>query len=206
LPASNKKETYNNLHIYPPAGAVTKTVYKGIGDKASVQLVFDGDYEYNDANNIQVDALEEILQIKLTERLREKEGGTYSPGVRASYKKIPNGRYTFTIFFDCAPANVDKLIADAMDEIDKIKQNGALPVDIEKFAAQEARSTQVQLKENIFWAGYLGAASQNGTDPDAILHHVSDLANVTVQSTKDAAGKYLSGSNLIKLILLPEKK
>jgi len=206
LPAGNKKETYNNLHIYPPAGQITKTVNKGIGDKARVQLVFDGDYDYNDANNIQVDALEEILQIKLTERLREKDGGTYSPGVRASYKKIPNGRYSFTIFFDCGPANVDKLIADTQDEIDKIKQNGALPVDIEKFAAQEARSTQVQLKENIFWAGYLGAASQNQTDPDAIIHHVSDLGNVTVQSTKDAANKYLSGTNLIKFILLPEKK
>jgi zinc protease len=206
LPSTNKKETYNNLHIYPPAGQITKTVKKGIGDKARVQLVFNGDYDYNDANNIQVDALEEILQIKLTERLREKDGGTYSPGVRASYKKIPNGRYSFTIFFDCAPANVDKLIADTQDEIDKLKQNGALPVDIEKFAAQEARSTQVQLKENIFWAGYLGAASQNQTDPDEIIHHVSDLSNVTVQSTKEAANKYLSGANLIKFILLPEVK
>jgi zinc protease len=206
LPSTNKKETYNNLNIYPPAGQITKTVYKGIGDKATVELVFDGPYEYNDANNIQVDALEEILQIKLTERLREKDGGTYSPGVRASYKKIPNGRYSFTIFFDCTPANVDKLIADALDEIDKIKQNGALQLDIDKFTAQEARSTQVQLKENIFWAGYLGAASQNQGDPDAILHHVSDLGNVTIQSTKDAANKYLNGNNFIKMILLPEKK
>jgi zinc protease len=206
LPSTNKKESFNNLHIYPPAGQITKTVYKGIGDKASVQLVFDGPYEYTDANNVQLDALEEILQIKLTERLREKESGTYSPGVRASYKKTPNGRYTFSIFFDCSPVNVDKLIADAQEEIDKIKQNGALPTDIEKFGAQEARSTQVQLKENVFWAGYLASASQNQTDTDAILHHVSDLGAVTVQSTKDAANKYLNSSNFIKLVLLPEKK
>ena len=206
LPSTNRKETFNNLNIHPPAGQITKTVYKGIGDKASVELVFSGDYVYNDANNIQMDALEEILQIKLTERLREQESGVYSPGVRASYKKIPGGRYSFTVFFGCAPANVDKLISATMEEIDKIKQNGALALDIEKFAAQDARSTQVQLKENIFWDGYLGAASQNQEDPDAILHHVSNLSEVTVQSTKDAANKYLSGNNLIKLILLPEKK
>lgn len=206
LPSSNKKENYNNLHIVPPTGQITKTVYKGIGDKARVQLVFNGEYEYNDANNIQVDAIESILQIKLDERLREKEGGVYSPAVRASYKKIPNGRYTFTIDFDCSPANVDKLAAATFDEIDKLKQNGAVQLDIDKFAAQEARSTQVQLKENIFWAGYLGSAAQNQTDPDAILHHVSDLSNVTIQSTKDAAVKYLNNNNLIKFILLPEKK
>jgi zinc protease len=206
LPSNNGKETFKNLAIHAPAGQITKTVYKGIGDKSSVQLVFSGSYDYNDANNNQIDALEEILQIKLTERLREKESGVYSPGVRASYKKVPEGRYSFTVYFACAPENVDKLIAATMEEIDKIKQNGAVPVDIEKFAAQEARSTQVKLKENIFWAGYLGAASQNQENPDMILQHVSNLSGVTVQSTKDAANKYLSGNNLIKLILMPEKK
>ncbi len=206
LPSTNSKQTFKNLDIHPPAGQVTKKVYRGIGDKSSVQLVFSGSYDYNEANNVQMDALESILQIKLDQRLREKEGEVYSPGVKANYKKIPAGAYTFTIYFECAPANVDKLISATMEEIDKIKQNGALPVDIEKSNVQEARSTQVQLKQNIFWAGYLGSASQNQDDPDAILHHVGDLANVTVQSTKDAANKYLSGNNLIKLILLPEKK
>jgi len=206
LPSANRKETYKNLNIHPPAGQITKTVYKGIGDKSIVQLVFNGEYDYNEANNIQVDALEGILQIKLDERLREKDGKVYSPGVKASYKKVPNGAYTFTIYFECAPANVDNLVNATMEEIDKIKQNGATAQDIEKFAITEARSTQVQLKENIFWAGYLGSASQNGQDPDAILKHVGDLAGVTVQSTKDAANKYLGGTNLIKFILLPEKK
>ncbi len=192
--------------MHPPAGQITKTVYKGIGDKSSVRLVFSGSYDYNEDNNLELDALESILQIKLDERLREKEGQVYSPGVKADYKKIPGGTYSFTIYFECAPANVDKLIAATMEEIDKIKQNGALPADVEKFAIQEARSTQVQLKQNIFWAGFLGSTSQNQEDPDAILQHVSKLSNVTVQNTKDAANKYLGGNNLIKFILLPEKK
>ena len=206
LPSTNSKETYKDLNIKIPAGQITKTVYKGIGDKSVVELVYSGDYDYNDTNNIQVDALEAILQIKITERLRQQEGGTYSPGVRASYKKLPAARYSFTISFECAPANVDKLVAAAAEEVDKIKQNGALATDIEKFAIQEARSTQVQLKENVFWAGFIGAAAQNQENPDNILNHVSNLGNVTVQSTKDAANKYLSGTNLIKFILLPEKK
>jgi zinc protease len=206
LPSTNSKTTYKDLAINPPAGQITKTVYKGIGDKSTVELVFDGPFDYNENNNLQMDALEAILQIKLNERLREKDGKVYSPGVKADYKKIPEGRYTLSVYFDCAPANVDTLIANTMDEINKIKQNGATPVDIQKFAITEARSTQVQLKQNIFWAGYLGSVSQNDQDPDAILRHVGDLDKVTVQSTKDAANKYLSGANLIKFILLPEKK
>lgn len=206
LPSTNSKETYKNMNIEPPAGLIAKTVNKGVGDKSTVQLVFSGDYDYTEANNIQVDALEEVLNIKLIERLREQESGVYAPGVRASYHKIPGGRYTFTISFGCAPENVDKLINATMEEIAKIKQNGALPADIQKFVAEEARSTQQQLKQNVFWAGYLASTSQNGENPDQILGHVSSLEQITPQSTKDAANKYLSGKNLIKLILMPEKK
>lgn len=206
LPSTNSKETYKNLKIQPPPGEITKIVNKGVAEKSSVQLVFSGDYDYNDANNIQMDALEEVLNIKLIERLREQESGVYAPGVRASYHKVPGGRYSITVYFGCAPENVDKLIAATLEEIGKIKQNGAQSTDIQKFVAEEARTTREQMKENIFWAGYLGASSQNGENPDQILQHVGNLEQVTVQSTKDAANKYLSGKNFIKLILMPEKK
>jgi zinc protease len=206
LPADNHKETYKNLGIHPQAGQITKTVYKGIGDKSAVQLVFSGPYDYNEANNIQLDALEEILNIRLLDRLREKESGAYSPDAGLSYIKIPEGRYKATISFSCAPANVDKLVADVMDEVNKLKQNGADPKDIEKFVAGNARSIQLQLRQNIFWVGFLASSDQNQENPDRILQHIQNLNNVTVQSTKDAANKYLSGTNLIKLILMPEKK
>jgi len=206
LPSAKGDETYKNLGIHIPAGQMTKEVHKGIGDKSSVQLVFSGEYDFNPDNNLQVDALNEILNIKLIERLREKEAGVYAPGVRANFVKIPNQRYSIIVYFGCAPANVEKLINATMDEINKIKQNGPEAVDIQKFIAEETRSTEVQLKENTFWAAHLTASSQNGEDPDAVLHHIKDLNKVTVQSVKDAANKYLSGNNLIKLILLPEKQ
>lgn len=206
LPSGKGDETYKNLGIHIPAGQLTKDVHKGIGDKSSVQLVFSGDYDFNPENNLQVDALNEILNIKLIERLREKEGGVYAPGVRANMVKIPNQRYSIIVYFGCAPANVEKLINATMEEINKIKQNGPEAVDIQKFVAEESRSTEVQLKENTFWAAHLAASTQNGEDPDAVLHHIKDLNKVTVQSVKEAANKYLSGNNLIKLILLPEKQ
>jgi len=206
LPSTNRNETYKNLGIHAPAGQITKNVYKGIGDKSSVQMVFSGDYEYNEDNDLQIEALKEILSIKLIERLREKESGVYAPGVRYSVSKIPAQRYNITVLFGCAPANVDKLIAATIEEINKIKQNGPEAVDVQKFAAQDTRSIEVYLKENSFWESHLVSSSQEGEDPDAPLNSIKNLNKVTVQTVKDAANKYLSGDNLIKLILLPEKK
>jgi zinc protease len=206
LPSSHHNETYKDLGIHPPSGQITKTIYKGIGNKSIVQLVFSGSYDYNEINNLQLDALEGILDIKLIERLRDKESGVYTPSINTTYVKFPEGRYKFIVSFGCDPVNVDKLINATVDEIGKIKQNGAELIDIQKYTAQESRSTQVQLGENVFWAGYLSSASQNQEDPDQILQHIQNLSQVTIQSTKDAANKYLRGDNLIKLILLPEKK
>jgi len=204
LPSTQSGETYRNLHITPPTGQITKTVYKGIGDKATVQLAYTGEYTYNEANNVQVDALGAILQFRMLDRLRQKESGVYSPGVSASYSKLPNGRYSITVYFGCAPANVDKLIAAAIDEINKIKQNGPEATDIQKFVAEQKRSIEVNMRENRFWQSYLSRTTQYGTDPNAVLNMTKDLDQVTVQTVKDAANKYL-GDNLIKLILVPEK-
>ncbi|HEK20943.1 M16 family metallopeptidase [Mucilaginibacter sp.] len=206
LPVTNKKESFNNLKLYPAAGQINKTVYKGMDDKAVVQLIFSGNYTYNNANNMQLDALEEVLNIKLIERLREQESGIYSPGIKINYNKNPEARYTATINFTCASANVDKLIAATLDEINKIKQSGAQQTDIDKFKAEEARSTQVQLKQNVAWLGILSSAAQNNEDPEQILSHVKDLDNVTIQSVKETANKYLNTANLAKVILMPEKK
>ncbi len=206
LPSSGGAETYKDLGIHPPTGAITKDVYRGIADKSSVQLVFSGDYDYNDNNNLQLDALDEVLSIKLIERLREKEGETYSPGVRVSHTKLPSGRYSITVYFGCAPANVDKLIAATMEEINKIKQNGPEATDVQKFQAETTRAIEVNLKENSFWESHLTSSNQNQENPDDALNWIPDLNKATVQTVKDAANKYLNESNFIKLILLPEKK
>jgi zinc protease len=206
LPSVKRVESAKDLGIKSPAGLLTKTVYKGTEPKSTVRLVFSGDYTYNEANNNILDALGEVLQIKLIERLREDEGGVYSPGAFFNYSKYPTGRYSFTIAFGCGPENVDKLIAASLDEIAKIRKNGAQALDIEKFIAEERRSTEVQLKENSFWLSYLVNQYQNNEDHKLILNHLDALKAISPEVLKAAANTYLSESNVIQLVLQPEKK
>ena len=206
LPSADRNESPKDLGITPPSGKISKTVYKGQEEKASVRLFFTGAYEYDRETNIQMDALAEILQIKLIERLREDEGGVYSPGAGVSYSKYPTGRYSFYIAFGCSPENVEKLIASSIDEINKIRENGAQPVDIQKFIAEETRTTEIQLKENGFWLGYLTGQYQNKENPLSVLTYIEALKKITPETVKATANRFLSGKNLIKAVLLPEKK
>jgi len=206
LPATNRKESAVNLGIRMPVGIVNKTVYKGQEPKATVRLTFGGDYTYTENNNNQLDGLAEVLNIKLLERLREDEGGVYGVNASSSYQKFPTNRYSLTVSFGCAPENVEKLIASTLDEIKKVKTNGGAAVDIQKFVAEETRSTETNLKSNQFWLGTLVNAAQNEEDPKAVLKYVESLKKVTPESLKEAANTYLNGKNYIRLVLMPEKK
>jgi zinc protease len=206
LPASNRKEKAVDLGIKIPAGVVSKAVYMGQEPKATVRLVFSGDFVYNRDNNNQIDALAEVLNIKLIERLREDEGGVYGVSASASQSKYPQNRYSLSISFGCAPENVEKLIASTLDEINKIKTNGALPVDIQKFVAEETRTTETDLKTNGFWLGNIIDSYQNEEDPKEILTYLDSLKKINPENLKSAANQYLSGKNYIRLVLMPEKK
>ena len=205
LPATDKAEKFQDLGIRAPKGQVSKTVYKGLDPKASVQLIYSGDITWSPETATQLDALGEVLEIKLLEKLREEESGVYGVGANAAYAKYPVPRYTFRINFGCAPENVEKLIAKTQELINDLKQKGALPADIAKFKAETRRETEVQLKDNQFWLGYLQNQYYNGDAPDEVLHEKEQLAKVTVESTKEAANTYF-GPNYIRLVLMPEKK
>jgi zinc protease len=206
LPSTNRKETAKDLGIKIPGGKIDKKIYKGQEPKASVRLVFSGDYTWSEKHNNQLNALAEVLTIKLIERLREDEGGVYGAGARASYTKFPKGRYTFNISFGCAPENVEKLISSTLDEINKIRVNGALAGDIEKFIAEETRTTETQLKDNGFWLGYLTNQLQNEDEPKQILTYLESLKEINPEALKATVQYRLSPDNFIRMVLLPEKK
>lgn len=205
LPSTNRHENYIDRNIMPLQGKVERIVKKGIEDKAQVQLIFHGTYENTPENNVQIGALSDILEFKVLERLREKESGVYSPNVGASYSKLPHPYYSLTISFSCATANVDKLINAALDEVEKIKKNGATEEDVEKFKAESRRSLEVSLRQNGFWLNYLVSKFRDHDDPTSVLTTEKRLATVTTGSIKKAADFFLSGKNFFKAVLVPEK-
>jgi len=204
LPAGGKNETAKDLGIHIPEGPINKIVNKGKDNKAVVRLLYSGIYSFSEANNIQLTALGTVLQYRMTERIRELEGGAYSPRAGASYNKLPQSRYGISIQFICAPGNIDKLVAAVNDEISKIKNGGVTADDISKFTAEQTRTTELKLQSNQFWFGYLMYALQNNEPPTGIFQFKEVLKTVTPKTVQQAAQRYISDNNCVMLVLQPE--
>ena len=122
-----------------------------------------------------------------------------------SKEKIPEQRYRFRISFECNPDNAEKLIASALDEVNRLKTTGPDEVNIEKFKAEDHNNHQLNLKENYYWIHHIETSVLNNEAINKSDEYEAIIKKVTKESIKEAANKYLSGENLIRFILLPEK-
>ncbi len=206
LPSLHKNETAMDLNIHIPAGQLTKKVYKGSENKATVKMVFSGAYDFSPENNMNLHAIKEVLAIKITQHLREDESEVYSPNVEVAYHKYPTARYAFTVSFGCAPKNSDHLMSGVEKEIAALRQNGPSLEDLNKFKAEYTRVHELQLRENETWIDYLSTQYENNDDPNQWLDYNERLNKVTASSVQKGANKWLDGKNILRFVLLPEKQ
>lgn len=205
LPSKGLKEKARDLNINIPAGRIAKKVYNGKVQKSSVMLVYSGPFDYSYNNVFKMNAIVDALKISITQRLRDQEGGTYTPNVQMTMTKYLKSRFSLTISFDCAPENVDKLIASAQDELNKMRKSGPSVENLQKYKAVSQSGLQTGSTNNGFWLDYLASRTINKEPLTQFFDYETAINNLTVQSIQQAAATYIHDENYVKLVLMPEK-
>lgn len=204
LPSTQKKEKAIDLGYRMLKGEHKKIINKGTDPKSTVTIMYYGDATYTSKEALAMQALGEVLTIKLIEELRENESGVYGVNARGSMSKVPNGAYSFNIGFPCGPDNAEKLTASALRELQKIIDNGPQEADVKKFKEAELLDYKKDIKENKYWMTNFNRSYTNGTNPEDILQLEAKVNAITAKDIQDVAKKYLSKDKVVG-ILMPEK-
>ena len=206
LPAtSDKKEKAVESKYKLIQGDLKKVVYKGADPKSVVSIRYYGDAKYSSKEAYAMNALGEILTIKLIEELREKESAVYGINASGGINKIPSGSYNFTIGFPCGPENSEKLISAALKELQKIIDNGPDEKDLKKFKEAEILDYKKYSKENWFWLNNFTQCFKTGENPETIFKTEAEINKIKAKDIQKVAQKYLTKDKVIG-ILLPEVK
>lgn len=205
LPSINRKETWKDVGVRTPKGVIAKTVRKGIEQKSSVSIQFTGDFQWNTKNKYDLTSLQNLLDIKLRESLREDKGKTYGVQIYGYPQHYPQQVYSLNIGFGCAPENVDSLVDAAIKVIENVKQNGAEEKDIVKIKETLRKQRETDLKENWFWLNTISSAYFNNGNVLDVLEYDKYIENLTSDDFKKAANQYFNMSNYAKFVLMPEK-
>ncbi|RWW92317.1 M16 family metallopeptidase [Flavobacterium cerinum] len=204
LPSSSKREKATDLGFRLPKGDLKKIVNKGTEPKSNVRIMYHGDTPYNAKEALAMEALGEILTIKLVEQLRENESGVYGINASGYLNKIPYGSYRFNISFPCGPDNAEKLTASALREVQKIIDNGPEAKDLAKYKEGELLDYKKQIKENRTWLSNLKSGYTEGENPENIFKFEEKVTALTAKEVQDVAKKFLTKDKVIAM-LMPEK-
>ena len=204
LPAKGSKEMYIDNGYRNITGTHTKEYLKGTDPKSFVDMRFYGETKYSAKEDLAMEALAEVIGIKLVEKLREDESGTYTSSVSGGLSNVLYDSYNFRIFFPCGPENVDRLIQVTRDEIDRVVKNGPDAADLAKFKEAEINDYKEKAKENRTWLSLISNEYEKSGPQERYLNYLQRLDALTAQDVQQVAAKYLTGDYVLG-ILYPEE-
>lgn len=204
LPSLNRNEEPRDLGIRPPRGVIRKEVRRGMEPRATTQIVFTGDSEFNRQSVISIRTLADVLRIRLRETLREDLGGTYGVSVQGAVTDEPYPSYQFSIGFGSDPARTDELIAALFADIDDLRANGPSAEDLAKVREMTFRTRETSFRENSFWIRQLLTYNRFGWDLAEMPPTADRDEPIEPERVREAAERFLDERNYVQISLLPQ--
>lgn len=205
LPAVEKENKFTDVGVRPVKGIVNLDVKKGKEKQSIVNIVFTGEAAYSNEDKLKLQAMTNLLTIKIIEKLREDMSGIYGGGMNGTIINRPYNHYSVSLSFPCGPENVDKLVNAAFEIIKKAQQSGVDQKDLDKVKETLKKQNDDVMKDNEHWLDGLSYAWIEKSDPQWVLDYAGKVDALTVQDIQDAAKKYLNMQNYIKAVLYPEQ-
>lgn len=200
LPSNNTKET---IGTYEPKLVDGKKTYifhkKQTTPTAITTIVIKGKMEYNNRNELLMDAIGQLLRIVYTEKVREDKGGTYSVQASGDLQHHPNDEALLRIAFQTDPQKYNDLIPIVYKELEKMATEGPSQQDLDKVKAYELKVYNQVLRMNNYWEYVLYTDLYNGIDVDTDFRYI--VENMTCDDIRTTLRNLLSQNNCIEVTM-----
>ncbi|WP_426107315.1 M16 family metallopeptidase [Massilia sp. TSP1-1-2] len=206
LPTSPIVALYRDMGIEPVRGVLKKEVRVGSEAKSTVSINFTGAAQYSEEEQMRLSALLEVMNIRIIEVLREKMALIYGGGMSGAIGKVPKPHYRIAVNLPTGPDKVEKVIAAAFAEIERMKTQGPSTSDLNKVKQGWLQDHRKALRENGYWLGRLQTSLLQGSDPATLLAYEAQVQALTPEDLKQAARRYFNLQNYVQLVQYPEKK
>ena len=200
LPSNNTKET---IGTYEPKLVDGKKTYifhkKQTTPTAITTIVIKGKMEYNNRNELLMDAIGQLLRIVYTEKVREDKGGTYSVQASGNLQHHPDDEALLRIAFQTDPQKYNSLIPIVYKELEKMATEGPSQQDLDKVKAYELKVYNQVLRMNNYWEYVLYTDLYNGIDVDTDFRYI--VENMTCGDIRTTLRNLLNQNNCIEVTM-----
>lgn len=205
LKSENRKETWRDNQVRGPKGKTVKEIELALETpKSTVITNFSKDMKYSIYHNICNNILQGILDLRYTENIREKEGGTYGVGVEAGSIREPYSNYSMTMSFDCDPAKANHLKSLIYAEIDKIMKEAPTQEEMNKIISNMKKNREQSKNHNGYWMNVIYGYYVNGVNSNDPKNFDNIINKLTPKDIQKFARALFKDADIVDIIFKPK--
>lgn len=192
--------------VFTPGRGTTTLTHDGRADQA-LGMIYWPMRDYGDGAEVRaIRLVEQILQLKLTEVIREEVGSTYSPGTVWSPSTVNPGYGYLGAVMELKPDDVDPMIA-RVEAIAADLAAGNIDEDLFRRARTPLLADIIETRaNNPWWISWLSGSSFNPVRLDIIRNGQQHYEQVTLEQVKALARQYLDPSKARIVRILPSEQ
>lgn len=202
LPSDGEPDGFRDVQPDPPDGIVSREVSVGQDPQGEVTMLYTAAIDVDQVTEIELSALENVVAVRLRDRLREALGASYSPGVSIAAVDEPDPLVETFVEVAGDPEGLE-VIVDEVEGIVADLVSGGI-TDAEAATASEQVRRDNELVTNAFWAERL---HRTITFPDetplTVPQRVDVAARVDADRLNELAAAVLSTDEYIAIIRGP---
>jgi zinc protease len=206
IPTYSSKEVYKDNGAEWLASKTDKDIYLVMADpKSTVNIAYKKEVPYATDNAIYANALGDILQLRVTESVRESEGGAYSPRANAYLSREPKSQLNVSFKFDCNPDLADKLVDIVNAELQNIADGNIRKDDLNKIRTNFLKERLQSKDKNGYDMSLLTnfyRYNLNMNDPKNFENILNKMSARNIQSI---ASKVLINGKSYQIIFKPQQ-
>ena len=176
------------------------------GDLGEMEISYSNNKVLTAKEQSALTVLKSLLQSRLFDELREKEGGVYSIGVDAGYHPVPRTMEEIKIHFTTEREKADDMKKRAYAILDEIRTNAFsdesfkkvyVPLVIDQEAEQKAENVSAESSQEdnpLLWLAILNAYVEGQQSSAKEKPEVINLRDITRQDVVNVCNKLLDGA------------
>jgi len=203
----DREESWIDRKVYEPEGRVEKIIPMSLATpKANVNIVINQEMEFTPYMNMVMRVIENILDLRYTESIREEEGGTYGVRIGTSLSKEPVEKARMQIQFDCDPERAADLKQLVYAELDKLASEGPSEEDLSKTVENILKDRQQSKEHNSYYLSTLLSYCIYGINYDDPANYEDIVNNLTPKDVLNVMKAFYDQPNTVDLVFVPKEE
>ena len=155
------------------------------------------------AEKLRLEALTEVLRLRVVDRIRQELGSSYSPSVVSQFIKVPVGEYMLRFGIGCASDQIPA-VEGAVDEIvQALQAKGPTAAELEKVTRTWLNEQDARTKTNDYWSERLRDRALDPALDDNGADYVTRVNALTAADVQAAARLFADSGHRLRLALAP---